>query len=212
MSAINFANISAGMSPQGYTVGITGQTPNNMFLISSGAGANLLSGLTARLAIDPNGNVGIGISTPPPTILYARQATVGGVYANAYIKIDNVSPAYESGITFTHGLIVPTSYTAGQDGSGRFSIAEGEDLGSSAGVPRLTISPSSGNVGIGTTDPLATLHINYLLRLEPQATAPTCSSANLGNLYVDTSGALCFCMSSGLWRDLVSAATPGACL
>jgi hypothetical protein len=48
---------------------------------------------------------------------------------------------------------------------------------------RMVIS-SSGNVGIGTTTPARTLHVNAVMRLEPIATAPT--SPAKGDMYFDS--------------------------
>jgi hypothetical protein len=68
-----------------------------------------------------------------------------------------------------------------------------------------TMAIMGGEVGIGTLSPTQTLHVNATMRLEPQATAPTCNEN--GMLYVDTSGALCYC-DGGTWN---LAAGGGAC-
>lgn len=47
---------------------------------------------------------------------------------------------------------------------------------------RMVIS-STGNVGIGTTTPVRTLHINSVMRIEPIATAP--SNPSKGDIYFD---------------------------
>ncbi len=54
----------------------------------------------------------------------------------------------------------------------------------------LTVDGSADAVGIGVAAPVRKLHIGDAMRLEPIASAP--GSAGLGDLYVDTSGALCF--------------------
>jgi len=65
---------------------------------------------------------------------------------------------------------------------------------------------SSGNVGIGITNPQRTLHINDLMRLEPRSTAPT--GPALGDVYVDSdSNELCF-YDGSLWTGLK---TGGVC-
>jgi hypothetical protein len=53
--------------------------------------------------------------------------------------------------------------------------------GVSQEVMRIT---SAGNVGIGTTTPARTLHVNDVMRLQPRATAP--SSPGAGDMYFDS--------------------------
>jgi len=52
------------------------------------------------------------------------------------------------------------------------------------GTSRMFMQASSGNVGIGTTSPARTLHVNSVMRLEPIATAPT--SPAKGDMYFDS--------------------------
>lgn len=56
-----------------------------------------------------------------------------------------------------------------------------------------------GNVGIGTSDPQQKVHINGVMRLEPQATQP---SGALGDLYVGTDGKLYFHTGAGGWKEV----------
>lgn len=53
----------------------------------------------------------------------------------------------------------------------------------------LNDSYIAGNVGIGTTEPQQKVHINGVMRLEPQDAAPT---GGLGDLYVNSDGTLFF--------------------
>ena len=57
---------------------------------------------------------------------------------------------------------------------------------------------NAGNVGIGITNPQRTLHIKDVLRLEPQASAP---SGGLGDLYVGTDGKLYF-HNGAAWKEV----------
>jgi hypothetical protein len=43
---------------------------------------------------------------------------------------------------------------------------------------------SNGNVGLGTSSPARTLHVNDVIRLEPRASAPT--SPAPGDMYIDS--------------------------
>ncbi len=47
----------------------------------------------------------------------------------------------------------------------------------------------AGNLGIGELDPQQKVHINGVMRLEPQASSPT---GDLGDLYVNSDGTLYF--------------------
>ena len=51
------------------------------------------------------------------------------------------------------------------------------------------ISYIEGNLGVGTNDPQQKVHVSGVLRLEPQAAAPT---GGFGDLYVNTDGTLYF--------------------
>jgi len=55
-----------------------------------------------------------------------------------------------------------------------------------------------GNLGVGTSDPQQKVHINGVMRLEPQATQPT---GALGDLYVGTDGKLYFHNGTG-WKEV----------
>lgn len=61
---------------------------------------------------------------------------------------------------------------------------------------------SSGNVGIGTTDPQRPLHISDVMRLQPRNSAPT--SPSEGDLYVDSSfhHIYCYTGSPRQWKQL----------
>ena len=64
--------------------------------------------------------------------------------------------------------------------------------------PNMGNSYIEGSLGVGTDDPKQKVHINGVMRLEPQATAPT---GALGDLYVSASGILFFHDGSG-WKQV----------
>lgn len=71
-------------------------------------------------------------------------------------------------------------------------------VGSSAGAG------TTGNVGIGNSDPQRKVHITGAMRLEPQTDAP--ATAQLGDIYVDDSEAVCV-YASGTWTKIAGTGT-----
>ena len=75
-------------------------------------------------------------------------------------------------------------------------------VGFSSNAATLYVGPSAGgsttgNVGIGTSAPARSLHINDVMRLEPRSSAP--ASPASGDIYFDDSEALCvYVDASGL--------------
>jgi hypothetical protein len=65
---------------------------------------------------------------------------------------------------------------------------------------KVTIQNSTGNVGIGTTNPQRALHISDVLRLEPRTSAP--SSPSEGDIYVNSSDHHIYCYLNGTWERL----------
>ncbi len=53
-----------------------------------------------------------------------------------------------------------------------------------SGDTKMIVDPQTGNVGIGTTSPARTLHVNSVMRLEPIATAP--DNPSKGDIYFDS--------------------------
>ena len=135
-----------------------------------------------------SGNVGIGTTSPSSKLeIYGS--------GNQMIEIDAQETAaivYKS----RHGY----KWQVGAQTYGHvddFVFAAGEGIG------EVMLLQQNGNVGIGTTSPQAKLHVNAVMRLEPQASAP---SGGLGDLYAGTNGKLYFHDGSA-WKEL-SFATP----
>ena len=103
------------------------------------------------------------------------------------------------------------------DASGNFALYEGSETVFS--VNYFNNSPSDsifkisadGKVGIGFTQadtPQAALHVRSAMMLDPLTNPPACNTSDEdGTLYVDDSGALCFCFG-GSWH---TAAGTGSC-
>jgi hypothetical protein len=123
-----------------FTIGI--DDTSNAFAISEGSGL----GSSDRLVIDSSGNVGIGTSSPQTQLQVHNPAN-----ASAYSKFTNVN----TGATVTDGTTVGIS-TAGDFQIWNWESSEVQIATNN--VQRLTID-SSGNVGIGTSDPDRPLHV-----------------------------------------------------
>lgn len=57
----------------------------------------------------------------------------------------------------------------------------------------------AGNLGVGTTSPARTLHVNDVMRLEPRATAP--SSPSAGDIFFNSSTNKLQCYDGTAWQD-----------
>ncbi|MBL9170834.1 MAG: hypothetical protein JNN07_24090 [Verrucomicrobiales bacterium] len=136
-----------GQSGNSYGFGIQGgllQIHSESVSSDIGFGYGSSAAMTETMRIKGNGNVGIGTSTPSGKLtvnggVRARGGAPGGGGAN------------DNGFAFTAN--------GGDNDSGMFSSADGqlEFYGNSA--ERLRITPS-GNVGINTATPTATLEVN----------------------------------------------------
>lgn len=159
----------------------------------SGAGGLGFSTLTAgtftgKMEIDNIGNVGI------PTInssakLYIEETSNNTAKAGLRI-INNGTP------TIGYGLHVTKVGAAGNNIAGYFSA--------SGGTNNYGLIVENGNVGIGTDTPARKLHITDAMRLAPIASAP--SSASSGDLYFDSSEALCVWVN-GAWSKIAGTGT-----
>ena len=93
----------------------------------------------------------------------------------------------------------PTAWNADEP---IFIIGNGENAGNPSNA--MTIL-KNGNVGIGTSEPTHRLHVEHIVRVEPNSTPPECNSSDeLGLIYVDDSPAtLCFCDGTS-WQPATS--------
>ena len=125
---------------QGY-IGLGGGATDHMSFAAYGASNNIFleTGGFVRMTVLPSGNVGIGTTTPYTTL------TVGSTDATAKITAGGPNTTLTIAAAGSDGRIY---FNAGGVANGNYSTST-----------RLTILPE-GRVGIGTTTPAYTLHVN----------------------------------------------------
>jgi len=115
----------------------------------------VLDGNTTHAYFSNPGNVGIGTTSPDEFLDIEGDADV---YAKIqYTGNGSNTPADHAGLILSHGRstwYLHNKYSAGSGVVGSFSIA------SSIGTNALTILSTNRNVGIGTDNPTAKLHVN----------------------------------------------------
>jgi len=165
--------------------------------------------VNVRMAIRADdGRVGIGTAAPVSRLAVAADASVtgtvttsAGLGSNA-IMLQGPGGAVNSKAGFFAEWNGPTSglasgFVLGRTGGGWGTYVgvhtHGEGGNIDDFVERLRVDPS-GKVGIGTTDPQATLDVNGTLRLAKNASAPVgCDTAHAGTLALTALYATCVC-------------------
>jgi hypothetical protein len=119
------------------------------------------------------GNIGIGTASPNSKLTINNGAlTLGGLGSQSGI------------ITMTNANDLKLySGPSGNPSSGIW-FRSANVAGDVSAFKELMVIKSTGNVGIGTTSPARTLHVNAVMRLEPIAIAP--SSPAKGDMYFDS--------------------------
>ncbi len=143
---------------------------------------------TDVVSVDDDGNVGIGLGTMTTSValeVVANDATGGHIQFdgnNIYFDNDTQFRAHEIGSPSGNNDVI---YLV-TDGVARFKV---EHTTGNIHMP--------GKVGIGIS-PQRSLHVDDIMRLEPQASAPT---GGKGDLYAGTDGKLYFHNGSA-WKEV----------
>jgi hypothetical protein len=141
---------------------------------------------TERMRVDSNGNVGIGTTTPA-ALLNIASATAG----TGQIRITSSSAPENYWEIGRENVSTGNFVVSGTNGSGVLT-------------PRFNISPSTGNVGIGTTTPTAKFDVFGVMRSLDGATAPT-SGTGLEMYYrtdLAQGNVIAFDRTLGAYKDL----------
>jgi hypothetical protein len=188
---IGVDGVNSYFQNHGGNFGIGTATPLGKFHVN-----NDVSGSDSSFVVTTGGRVGVGTNTPLGT--FEATNALGNIFLSA-----------STGATFIKRfgggtpLIVNFDSNDALQNYGHIELARGTGLGSSAfitttgdglnGVSAVGIGflstgnkfrvLSNGNVGIGTSFPVRTLHVNDVMRLEPRNTAP--GSPSKGDMYFD---------------------------
>ncbi len=151
-----------------------------------------------------NGSVGIGTTSPQDQLQIGTDLTLG--YSWPRIQFNS----YYNGSNNVYLLsksssMIQQDYTRGGLG---FYVAASGTAGATISYNEAVVIGTSGNVGIGTTSPQATLDVNGYARLALQSSAPaTCSGANTGAIALNHLAQMCACNgTSWVFADSVGAA------
>jgi hypothetical protein len=184
------------------------------------------------------GNVGIGTSSPNAGAALDLSANTSSLYLptgttgtrptgyNGMVRYNSTTPAVEAYISNTWTALgtagasggttnIGTSLTAanpqitGDATSGLYTPAGSTVSIITGGSQRVTVG-STGNVGIGSSAPLATLDVNGYARLAMNSSQPVaCTAANTGAIALTHLARTCLCApATNTWSDMV---TGGAC-
>jgi len=188
---LNITNQTTGFPVGNQTLGMFIGMTGNKATISNFQSDNLVlaTGTTERLVITPAGNTGLGISTPQNVLHIHKPVGIinningdenkSTLATNTYgIQITNNT----TGIGQSSGLLIGLA----ANGNARMVQQGMQNLSfGTNNVDVLTIS-SSGNTGVGTTNPTAKLHTNGTVRMENLTTATQATNARV--LLVDVQG------------------------
>ncbi|NMC99008.1 MAG: hypothetical protein GYA62_04740, partial [Bacteroidales bacterium] len=180
---INITNQTTGFPQGSQTLGMFIGMMGNKAMISNFQNDNLVlaTGTNERLVVTSTGNTGVGISTPQNVLhLHKSIGTIPQLNGNEGTEIKSLTATTAYGLQITNqstGSAATNGLLVGLAANGSARIVQQGALSLSLGVNNADVVNinSSGNVGIGTTNPTAKLHTNGTIRIEnlPNITAYT---------------------------------------
>jgi hypothetical protein len=158
---------------------------------------------TERVRFKGNGRVGIGTSSPSGklhvnndvsgadssfVVTTAGKVGIGTASPNGHLTVrGGIGSAVDSAHVLLYNKYFQTGspqlklYSTDNSSTGAYGI---QALKAGVGSGNMVLNESGGNVGVGTSSPARTLHVNAVMRLEPIPTAP--ASPAKGDMYFDS--------------------------
>ena len=175
--------------------------------MAPGASGNSVS---TFLEVNSSGNFGIGTTTPSQKVDIYNPSTdtilnIGGAASSAAQGLSHVF-FYNSAATVANSVLAGvTAQTSSTKDSGQIllRVTNGGTLNTAM------VIKDSGNVGIGSTSPSATLDINGYAKLHINSSQPVaCSAANTGSVALTSGFTICICKgSSTTWVKSIDGTT-----
>lgn len=183
---------------------LIGAAPNALgaslnFLTTSSTGATD----QLRMSINSDGNIGIATLTPVSKLDVVGN---GGLTNAMLIRNGNdISTNQSTQIAFGYGNsdqykhYISTRHNAGGtvNNAMEFYTSDGTANGTIATASQC-MSLNGGKVGIGTNSPQVKLHVNAVMRLEPQAAAP--ATAGKGDMYFNGTTNKLMVFDGSVWQ------------
>jgi hypothetical protein len=166
---------NANVTGSGYSVAIGSYAKADYYAVAIGDNANAVSGADSGTAIGRN-----SAATGDSSIALGYGASASVLRSTAIGRAANASGQYAVAIGYESVADQTNSIALGRNAS--TTAANQLMIGSDSNG--LDVIIKNGDVGIGTTSPARSLHINDTLRLEPRSAAP--SSPAEGDIYFDS--------------------------
>jgi hypothetical protein len=191
------------------------------------------SAITEKMRIDSSGNVGIGTTSPSAklAITGTGQTTGRAFVIGDSANVERLTVLDNGNTTFSGGQLSLTGVTenslnisgmtmwGGNTGGGlyaRGNVTNGDDNFSISAYDKIkfivvrggvleamTIVPTTGNVGIGTTSPAVKLDINGYIKANQTSTTTACSDNLMGSIfYNESNNNFWGCGTGSAWTQL----------